>query len=65
MSDEYHKRYNKNFIPFHNPIDAGVWQNHTKKNYKLSAQNSKILYSGRIGPGIPTHSLKLPRLSIK
>jgi len=51
MSDEYHKRYNKNY-----PIDAGVWQNHTKKNYKLSAQNSKILYSGRIGPGI-TNSL--------
>jgi len=36
MSDEYKKRYNKEFIPFHNPIDVEVWSPHTKKDFKVN-----------------------------
>jgi glycosyltransferase involved in cell wall biosynthesis len=49
MSDEYKKRYNKEFIPFHNPIDVEVWSPHTKKDFKVNKKDVKILYSGRIG----------------
>ena len=33
MSDEYKVRYNKNFIPFHNPIDINFWKPAIAKNY--------------------------------
>jgi len=56
MSDEYMKRYGKIFIPFHNPIDTDLWTNQRKLNYSLRGDNIRILYSGRIGPGI-TRSL--------
>jgi len=56
MTDEYMERYNRIFIPFHNPIDTSIWKNHNKKNHKPDRDNIKILYSGRIGPGI-TNSL--------
>ncbi len=56
MSDEYFKRYNKRFIPFHNPVDIGIWLPHVKKNYDLNNEKINILYSGRIGIGI-TESL--------
>lgn len=56
MSDEYFKRYNKRFIPFHNPVDSEVWLPHVKKNYDLNKEKITILYSGRIGIGI-TESL--------
>jgi glycosyltransferase involved in cell wall biosynthesis len=52
MSDEYLKRYNKEFIPFHNPIESNVWLPHIKKRYDLDKKNITILYSGRIGIGI-------------
>ena len=61
MSDEYEKRYNKTFIPFHNPIDTSGWRNHIKKNYKLSGTNGKILYSGRIGPGITSSLIEIAK----
>jgi glycosyltransferase involved in cell wall biosynthesis len=56
MSDEYFKRYNKRFIPFHNPVDTEVWLPHVKKSYDLNKEKITILYSGRIGIGI-TESL--------
>ena len=52
MSDEYLKRYNKEFIPFHNPIESDVWLPYIKKGYGLDRKNVTILYSGRIGIGI-------------
>jgi glycosyltransferase involved in cell wall biosynthesis len=49
MSEEYKKRYNKNFIPFHNPIDVELWAPYTKKDFKMDKEYINILYSGRIG----------------
>jgi len=52
MSDEYQRRYDKKFIPFHNPVDSKVWLPHVKKDYELNKEKITILYSGRIGIGI-------------
>ena len=49
MSDEYKKRYNKKFIPFHNPIEVELWAPFTKKDFKIDKKYVNILYSGRIG----------------
>lgn len=49
MSEEYLKRYNKNFIPFHNPIDIDRWANFRKTNFEINREHVTILYSGRIG----------------
>lgn len=51
MSKEYYNRYGYNFIPFHNPIDLNFWGLHSKSNYEFY-EPFKILYAGRIGPGI-------------
>lgn len=56
MSEEYFKRYNKEFIPFHNPVESEIWLPHVKRDYILNKENITILYSGRIGIGI-TESL--------
>jgi glycosyltransferase involved in cell wall biosynthesis len=56
MTSEYLSRYNKNFIAFHNPIETKSWQPYSKTDFKLNNNDIKILYSGRIGPGI-TESL--------
>ena len=49
MSDEYKNRYNKKFIPFHNPIDIKLWAPFTKHDFKIDKKYVNILYSGRIG----------------
>jgi glycosyltransferase involved in cell wall biosynthesis len=49
MSEEYKKRYNKKFIPFHNPIDIDLWSSYTKRNFTIDKNYITILYSGRIG----------------
>ncbi len=51
MSRIYKVRYNKDFIPFHNPIDVDFWGKHQRKDYDLSTEPT-ILYAGRIGLGI-------------
>ncbi len=51
MSEEYKLRYNKIFIPFHNPIDVNFWKPPVEKNYSLKDKFT-ILYAGRIGSGI-------------
>ena len=56
MSVEYMKRYNKHFVPFHNPIETDTWLPYTKSNFVLNKDYITILYSGRIGIGI-TESL--------
>ncbi|MBN2523944.1 MAG: glycosyltransferase [Bacteroidales bacterium] len=52
MSAEYLKRYGKTFLPFHNPIEIDSWLIHSKKEFSLSNDNIRILYSGRLGIGI-------------
>lgn len=51
MANEYKKRYNKDFITFHNSVDLGFWKKYQRNNYELPEFPS-ILYAGRIGPGI-------------
>lgn len=52
MAEEYRERYNKTFLPFHNPIETSKWLLYTKKDYSIDRSSIKILYSGRIGTGI-------------
>jgi glycosyltransferase involved in cell wall biosynthesis len=49
MSAEYLRRYDKKFIPFHNPIEIERWLPYTKKDLKINKEFIKILYSGRLG----------------
>jgi glycosyltransferase involved in cell wall biosynthesis len=56
MSIEYKERYNKDFIPFHNPVELDFWKPYQKKNYDLT-NSPTLLYAGRIGLGIDS-SLK-------
>jgi glycosyltransferase involved in cell wall biosynthesis len=51
MSEEYKIRYNKEFIPFHNPIEIGNWLPYSKTDWELKDKFT-ILYAGRIGRGI-------------
>ncbi|MFD2035779.1 glycosyltransferase [Belliella marina] len=53
MAKEYKTRYNKDFIPFHNPIDVEFWKKHRKEN-KALCDPPVILYAGRVGTGIET-----------
>lgn len=51
MSEEYKIRYNKEFIPFHNPIQIGKWLPFAKNDWTIKDKFT-ILYAGRIGRGI-------------
>lgn len=51
MSEEYKLRYNKDFVPFHNPIDIGNWLTYSKTDWTIKGKFT-ILYAGRIGRGI-------------
>ena len=48
MCIEYKKRYAKDFIPFHNPIELSKWSLHQKNNWS-ELSDIKILYLGRVG----------------
>jgi glycosyltransferase involved in cell wall biosynthesis len=48
MSEEYKIRYNKDFMPFHNPIDINFWLPFSKLQWETTGI-FKILYSGRVG----------------
>jgi glycosyltransferase involved in cell wall biosynthesis len=48
MQAEYFKRYGKDFLPFHNPIDLTKWIPLSKDNYEIG-ENFKTIYTGRIG----------------
>lgn len=50
MSNEYGRRYNKKFIPFHNPVDLNNWLKNSKNKYDANG-SFKIFYAGRIGIG--------------
>ena len=51
MSAEFERRYNKKFTAFHNPIDLSIWRPNSKVDFFIG-EKVKILYAGRIGPGI-------------
>jgi len=48
MSKEYAKRYEKHFIPFHNPVDIANYNIPNNKKFSLE-DHFRILYIGRIG----------------
>ncbi|MCK5136199.1 MAG: glycosyltransferase [Bacteroidales bacterium] len=52
MATEYRKRYGRDFIAFHNPIDIDRWRNCIKTDYSIDKRNISVLYAGRIGIGI-------------
>ncbi|MCE5345222.1 MAG: glycosyltransferase [Bacteroidales bacterium] len=51
MSEEYNKRYKREFIPFHNPIDIGNWIPFSRTDWS-NRERFTILYAGRIGLGM-------------
>ncbi len=51
MSDEYKIRYQKEFVPFHNPIEINNWLPYSKTDWNIKDKFT-ILYAGRIGRGI-------------
>jgi glycosyltransferase involved in cell wall biosynthesis len=51
MAEEYRRRYGKDFVTFHNPIDIAFWKTYQREKYTLSS-TPKLLYAGRIGLGI-------------
>jgi glycosyltransferase involved in cell wall biosynthesis len=51
MSKEYKIRYDKDFIPFHNPIIIDDWLPFAKTDWEIKGKFT-ILYAGRIGRGI-------------
>lgn len=59
MSLEYKKRYKKDFIPFHNPIEINQWIPYSKKSIVVDSQNIIVLYAGRIGRGTSESLLDL------
>jgi glycosyltransferase involved in cell wall biosynthesis len=53
MCDIYKQRYQRDCIPFHNPIELDNWLAYTKKDWKASTP-FRIMYTGRIGTSIQT-----------
>lgn len=49
MSEEYRRRYNKTFFPFHNPVDIEFWGESYKKGYSIDFDKITIMYSGKLG----------------
>jgi glycosyltransferase involved in cell wall biosynthesis len=63
MALEYKRRYNKEFMTFHNTIDIDFWKKYQRTDYELK-EIPTILYAGRIGLGIET-SLELVAKAIQ
>lgn len=61
MSEEYFRRYNRKFIPFHNPIELDRWLQFSKSDYSYNGEFS-ILYAGRIGLGMKESIIDLARV---
>lgn len=51
MSQEYKKRYGKDSVVFHNPIDIEFWKKYQKVDCELG-DSPTLLYAGRTGLGI-------------
>jgi glycosyltransferase involved in cell wall biosynthesis len=60
MSEEYKVRYNKKFLPFHNPVEIGNWLPFSKTDWTLKDKFT-ILYAGRIGRGIKNSIFDIAR----
>lgn len=60
MTDEYKRRYNLTFHPFHNPIEIDRWLPFSKKSWETK-KTFYILYSGRVGRGIKQSIIDIAR----
>ncbi|MCD4747633.1 MAG: methyltransferase domain-containing protein [Bacteroidales bacterium] len=47
MQSVYKKRYKRNFLPFHNPVNLIEWNNLTRKNWKIK-NDFKIMFAGTV-----------------
>lgn len=48
MSAEYASRYNREFFPFHNPVDIELWNHIPNKEYRQDNSLKKIVFFGKI-----------------
>jgi glycosyltransferase involved in cell wall biosynthesis len=62
MSEEYLRRYDKYFHPFHNPINTEIWSHFCKTEFKMESDHVRILYSGRIGVGITESLIEIAKV---
>ncbi len=61
MSEEYKKRYNRDFIPFHNPIEIINWLPYSRNEWSFDDRFT-ILYAGRIGLGMKNSVIDIARV---
>ena len=48
MSNEYSRRYGRDFLSFRNPIDIDRWLPFQKKDMNVNSERLKIVYNGRL-----------------
>ncbi len=58
MSEEYQKRYKKEFYAFRNPVDLEKWSKSQKSTWQISPP-ARIVYTGRLVPPNADSLLKL------
>ncbi|HNW56131.1 MAG TPA: glycosyltransferase [Bacteroidales bacterium] len=61
MSQEYRRRYKRDFTPFHNPIDVERWLPYSKNDWSCDGK-FKVLYAGRIGLGMKDSVVDVARV---
>jgi glycosyltransferase involved in cell wall biosynthesis len=61
MSEEYYKRYDRKFVPFHNPIDIDRWLPYSRTSWSLQ-ERFTVLYAGRIGLGMKHSIIDIARV---
>lgn len=57
MSDAYEKRYGKPFTSFHNALDAGLWMQKARTDWKRKSP-FRLVYAGALMPDSQLYSLK-------
>jgi glycosyltransferase involved in cell wall biosynthesis len=62
MSIAYKERYNKDFTPYHNPIEINQWTPFSKAEYTYDPENISILYAGRIGLGTSDSIIEIAKV---
>jgi glycosyltransferase involved in cell wall biosynthesis len=60
MAREYTERYGQEWSVFHNPVDLARWSDVGRESRHVVA-DFRIVYSGRIGPGIDSSVLEVSR----
>lgn len=61
MTNEYKIRFDKDFSPFHNPIDTSIWLPYSKKDVSIQNKKIEVLYAGRIGKGTSVSVIEIAK----